>query len=208
MKILYHDKALCVCIKPVGVVSTDEPGGVPSLARKALKGGDVWTVHRLDQVVGGLMVLARTPKAASELSEQIRKQTFGKTYLAVVHGRLLEDSGSWTDLLLRNPQERKTYIVQQMDKGVQEARLDYRVLGRTADLSLVQIALQTGRTHQIRAQFSGRGFPLVGDRKYGILTDDCDIALWSHALSFAHPTTAKLMEFVQLPPRQWPWTAF
>lgn len=208
MKLVYQDKALCVCIKPAGVLSTDEPGGVPSLARKALKGGNVWTVHRLDRVVGGLMVLARAPKAASTLSEQIREGQFEKTYLAVVHGCPPEEAGHWTDLLLRDTAERKTYLTEQPQKGAQEARLEYRVLGRAGELSLVRIHLETGRTHQIRAQFSGHGFPLVGDKKYGLGGEECDAALWSYSLAFAHPATAQPMTFTQAPPRQWPWTEF
>lgn len=209
MEILYHDKHICVCIKPAGVLSTDEEGGMPTLVRKALKGGDARTVHRLDRVVGGVMVLARTPNAASELSRQIRENQFGKTYLAVVHGSLPDKEGQWTDLLLRNLPERKTYIVSEPQKGAQEARLDYRVLGRTADMTLVRITLHTGRTHQIRAQFSGRGFPLVGDKKYGISEEtDCEIALWSNSITFTHPSTGKKMNFTRRPPAQYPWTLF
>lgn len=208
MEILYHDKYICVCIKPAGVLSTDEEGGMPSLVRKALKGGDARTVHRLDRVVGGVMVLARTPKAASELSRQIREDKFGKTYLAVVHGCLPKEEESWSDLLLRNLPERKSYLVSEPQKGAQEARLDYRVLGRTAELSLARITLRTGRTHQIRAQFSGRGYPLVGDKKYGIEGDEGDIALWSHSVSFTHPNTGKPMKFTKYPPKQLPWTLF
>lgn len=152
MDILYQDNSILVCIKPAGVLSTDEPGGVPELVRQAL--GDpnacVRTVHRLDRVVSGLMVLARTPAAASKLSAQIREHDFGKTYLAVVHGEPEALQGTYRDLLRRDPAERKTYVTDKMAKGVQEAVLDYDVLGTRAELSLVRIYLQTGRTHQIR----------------------------------------------------------
>ena len=152
MDILYQDNSILVCIKPAGVLSTDEPGGVPELVRQAL--GDpkacVRTVHRLDRVVSGLMVLARTPAAASKLSAQIREHDFGKTYLAVVHGEPDALQGTYRDLLRRDPNERKTYVTDKMAKGVQEAVLDYEVLGTRAELSLVRIYLQTGRTHQIR----------------------------------------------------------
>lgn len=120
------------------------------------------TVHRLDRVVSGLMVLARTPGAASKLSAQIREHDFGKTYLAVVHGAPSPLQGTYRDLLRRDPNERKTYVTDRMAKGVQEAVLDYDVLGTRAELSLVRIYLQTGRTHQIRCQFSSRGLPLWG----------------------------------------------
>lgn len=210
MDILYRDDAILLCVKPPGIRSTDEPGGLPGLVREAL--GDpracVRTVHRLDQVVGGLMVLARTPAAASELSRQIREQAFYKEYLAVIHGVLLPCSGTMTDLLLRNKQERKTYVVHQPGKNVQEAVLDYTVLGYAQNLTLVRIRLRTGRTHQIRAQFSSRGFPLVGDRKYSTRSDDCPIALWSYRLGFTHPSKDSLMAIEQGPPHAFPWSLF
>lgn len=208
MEIIYKDPDIVVCVKPPRVLSTDEPGGMPELVREALGDpkADVRTVHRLDRVVSGLMVLARSAKAASELSRQIREDQFQKEYLAVVHGILPDAQGRLTDLLLRNKQERKTYIVTAPGKGVQEAILDYRVLNTAEDLSRVQIRLITGRTHQIRAQFSGRGYPLVGDRKYATLEDPCEIALWSHRLAFTHPASGKPMEFILEPPADYPWT--
>ena len=208
MELLYYDDDILVCVKPARVLSTDEPGGVPELAREALGDpkADVRTVHRLDRVVSGLMVLARSADAASELSRQIREQTFEKEYLAVVHGHPEAESGELRDLLLRNKQERKTYIVTDLAKGVQEAILTYQVVTGTDELTRVRIQLQTGRTHQIRAQFSGRGMPLVGDRKYSLLEDPCEIALWSYRLGFYHPKTGKRMEFVLEPPADYPWT--
>ena len=208
LDILYCDDALCVAIKPAGVLSTDEPGGMPDLVREALGGGCVRTVHRLDRVVSGLMVLARSPESASALSAQIREQSFGKDYLAVVHGVPPERRGTFTDLLLRNKAERKTYVVHHLEKGVQEAILDYELLDTAEDMSLVQIKLRTGRTHQIRAQFSSRGLPLVGDRKYSLLGEDGPIALWSHALAFTHPVTGTPMAFSAPPPRREPWVRF
>lgn len=207
MEIIYQDRDIIVCIKPARVLSTDEPGGMPELLREALDNpkADIRTVHRLDRVVSGLMVLARSAQAASELSRQIREDQFQKEYLAVIHGRPETDSGTLTDLLLRNKQERKTYIVTEPAKGVQEAILHYQVIGSSTDLSRVRIQLVTGRTHQIRAQFSGRNMPLVGDRKYSLLEDDCEIALWSYRLAFAHPVSKENMEFTVLPPDIYPW---
>ena len=209
MDFLYQDQDIVVCIKPARVLSTDEPGGMPELVRQALGAphADVRTVHRLDRVVSGLMVLSRNPQAASRLSQQIREDQFEKEYLAVLHGCPPSSSGRLTDLLLRNKQERKTYIVSQPAKGVQEAILDYQVLKCTESFSRVRIQLITGRTHQIRAQFSGRGLPLVGDRKYSTLEDPCEIALWSYRLAFSHPTTGQPMEFVVEPPAVYPWTS-
>ena len=111
-------------------------------------------------------------------------------------------------MLRRDPNERKTYVTDKMAKGVQEAVLDYDVLGTRAELSLVRIYLQTGRTHQIRCQFSARGLPLWGDKKYSTLPDDGPIALWSHCLHFAHPDTGEVLYFEQQPPDISPWSLF
>lgn len=209
MELIYQDDDVLVCVKPAGALSTDEPGGVPELARQALGDpkADVRTVHRLDAVVSGLMVLARNASAASELSRQIREQTFGKEYLAIVHGRPEEAAGTYVDLLLRDKRERKTYVVTEGAKGVQEAILDYQIIGSNGELTRVAIQLRTGRTHQIRCQFSSREMPLVGDRKYSLNEDGCNIALWSHKISFDHPKTGKRMEFQLPPPEVYPWTA-
>ena len=209
MDIIYQDKDILVCVKPAGVLSTDEPGGLPGLIRQALgdPNANVRTVHRLDRMVSGLMVLARRSKAASELSRQIREGEFGKEYMAVCHGDLQDDHGEFRDLLLRNKQERKTYIVTEPGKDVQEAILEYWVLNRAENLTRVRIKLHTGRTHQIRAQFSGRGLPLVGDKKYGLPEDDCQIALWSCRLTFKHPYSGKPMEFYLDPPDVYPWSS-
>ena len=208
--IIHLDDSFVVCLKPARVLSTDEPGGMPELVRNAL--GDpnacVRTVHRLHRVVAGLMVLARTPQAASELSRQIRENKFEKEYQAVVHGTHLKPEDTLTDLLLRNKPERKTYVVQEMAKGVQEAILDYQVMSTANDLSMVKIQLRTGRTHQIRAQFSSRELPLVGDRKYSLNEDNCEIALWSCRLAFKHPVTGEPLEFTAQPPQEYPWTLF
>ena len=208
MELIYQDDDVLVCVKPAGALSTDEPGGVPELARQALGDpqADVRTVHRLDAVVSGLMVLARNASSASGLSRQIREQTFGKEYLAVVHGRPEENAGTYVDLLLRDKRERKTYVVTELAKGVQKAILDYQVLNSSGDLTRVAIQLRTGRTHQIRCQFSSREMPLVGDRKYSLNEDGCNIALWSHKIAFDHPKTGKRMAFALQPPEIYPWT--
>ncbi len=208
MEIIYQDADILVCIKPARVLSTDEPGGLPELVRKALgePDVDVRTVHRLDRVVGGLMVLARTAQAASELSRQIRDGQFDKEYLAVVHGAPEEDSGRLEDLLLRDKARKMTFTVKAMDKGVQPAALQYRVVNKAEGMSRVQIKLETGRTHQIRVQFASRGLPLVGERKYSVLEDTCELALWSWGLGFNHPTTGERMKFTLNPPEVYPWT--
>ena len=210
MELIYQDKDIVVCIKPARVLSTDEPGGLPDLVREALGDpkADVRTVHRLDRVVSGLMVLARNAKAASELSRQIREEEFGKEYQAVLHGIPAQTCGTLRDLLGRDKARKMTYVTDAPAKGVQEAVLDYRVQKKTDTYSKVRIRLHTGRTHQIRVQFASRNLPLVGERKYSTLDDPCEIALWSCYLRFTHPATGEKMEFTKEPPGAWPWTEF
>lgn len=210
MEILYQDANILVCIKPARVLSTDEPGGLPELVREALGDpkADVRTVHRLDRVVSGVMVLARSANAASELSRQIREDQFRKEYLAVVHGRPENPEGTLHDLLARDKARRMTFVAEAPGKGVQEAALSYRVLEYANGMSLVRVRLHTGRTHQIRVQFSSRGMPLVGERKYAVWNDPCELALWSAKIGFYHPGTGEWVEFSKEPPAVFPWTEF
>ena len=210
MEILYQDSDILVCIKPARVLSTDEPGGLPDLVREALGDpkADVRTVHRLDRVVSGVMVLARNARAASELSRQIREDQFRKEYLAVVHGKPENPEGTLRDLLARDKARRMTFVADAPGKGVQEAALSYRVLEYADGMSLVRVRLHTGRTHQIRVQFSSRGMPLVGERKYAVWNDPCELALWSAKIGFYHPGTGEWVEFSKEPPAVFPWTEF
>lgn len=210
MELLEQNDSFVVCVKPAGVLSTDEPGGLPDLIRTELgdPDADVRTVHRLDRVVGGLMVLARSARSASVLSAQVRDGTFEKDYLAVIHWRPHTPSGVFTDFLARDPGERKTYVTRQPGRDVREAKLEYETLESRGGMSLMRIHLITGRTHQIRAQFSARGLPLVGDRKYSRLSDGCPIALWSYRIAFEHPDTGERLSFVRKPPEIDPWTVF
>ncbi len=208
MELIYVDSDIVVCVKPARVLSTDEPGGLPDLVREALGEpiADIRTVHRLDRVVSGVMVLARNAKAASELSRQIREDEFEKEYLAVVHGKPAEAAGTFRDLLGRDKARKMTYVAEAPGKGIQEAILDYEVQGRDARFSRVRVALRTGRTHQIRVQFASRGMPLVGERKYCTMEDPCEIALWSHSVGFTHPATGEKLVFFKEPPQVYPWT--
>ena len=212
MEFLYLDDKLCVVVKPAGVLSTDEPGGLPELVRAALgkSGGSVRTVHRLDRAAGGVMVLARTRHAAADLSAQIREHRFIKEYLAVCHGRPEPERGTFTDLLVRDRAARKTLVAAAPGRDTQHAELDYACAASASGLSLVRIRLHTGRTHQIRAQFAARGLPLAGDTKYGAPArpDITGIALWSCRLAFVHPKTGAPMDFTAPPPDTWPWSLF
>lgn len=206
MQIVFEDQDIVVCVKPARALSTDEPGGVPDLLRAELGTENFRTVHRLDRVVAGLMVVARNAAAASELSRQIREDAFEKEYMAVVHGRPEYDMGKFYDLLLRDKARKMTFVADAPGKDVQPASLGYRVMKSKNGLSRVRIKLETGRTHQIRVQFASRGMPLVGERKYSELNDPCEIALWSYRLAFAHPKTGEKMEFILEPPGEYPWT--
>ena len=179
LDIIYQDESIVVCVKPFRVLSTDEPGGMPDRIREAIgqPQAKVRTVHRLDQVVGGLMVYGLTGPAASELSRQIREDTFLKEYQAVVHWRPQYDEGTFIDLLGRSEKTRKTYVAKYPGKGIQQAVLHYKLLDNKNGFSLVEIRLETGRTHQIRAQFSSRNMPLAGDRKYSKYPDPKELSL-------------------------------
>lgn len=192
--ILFQDKALAVCLKPPGILSQDGPGEtLPALLRNQL-GGDIFPVHRLDREAGGVMVCARTSRAAGALSAAMPE--FRKEYLCVIRGRPEASEGTYRDLLLHDKARNKTFVVQRMRGGVKEASLDYRVLAEKDGMSLVRVLLHTGRTHQIRVQFASRGTPLLGDGRYG--GGSGSMALWSWSLAFPHQN-GKTMKFQALP---------
>lgn len=195
--ILYQDRQLAVCLKPPGVLSQEGPGDtLPSLLSRQL-GGEIFPVHRLDRGVGGVMVCARTSRSAAALSSSISQGAFQKQYLCVVQGRPERETDQCRDLLLHDRTRNKSFVVTRMRGGVKEARLDYRLLSSSGGLSLLQVRLHTGRTHQIRVQLSSRGLPLLGDGKYG--GGSGQIALWSAALSFPHLSDSREMAFHALP---------
>lgn len=213
IKCLYQDERLVVCLKPPGIRSTDEPGGLLDLLRRQMDGENentsLRTVHRLDQVAGGVMVIARSRVAAQLLSAQISDRNFQKEYLAVVEGTPASPEGEFRDLLARDRAKRRTYVTTHPGKGVREAVLRYRLVASREAFSLVRVQLLTGRTHQIRCQFAARELPLAGDLKYRAQARDMEgIALWSCLLSFDHPQTGQRMEFSAPPPQTWPWTLF
>ncbi len=191
MELLYSDTHLAVCLKPVGLDSETE---VPNALKEAL-GGDIFPIHRLDKNVGGVMVYARTKQAAAQLSKAIQEGAMVKEYVAMVHGTPPE-AGDWEDLLFKDSQKNKVFVVKRERKGVKKARLEFRTL-QPGEASLVHIRLHTGRSHQIRVQFSSRGFPLVGDHKYGARDQAPAPMLFSCKISF--PYGGKQMVFEKLP---------
>lgn len=210
MDILYRDDRLLAAVKPAGVLSTDELGGMPSLLRTEF--GDealfVRSVHRLDRAVGGVMVYALTRRAAGDLSRQIRDGIFKKEYLAVVSGGPEETSGVLRDFLHRDRSRRMTVIVPEGTEEAQEAVLAYETLSVRDGLSLLRVELHTGRTHQIRCQLAGHGLPILGDRKYGVPGEDCGVALWSRRIRCLHPRTGEELVFYRDPPDDFPWNLF
>lgn len=187
MEILYSDPEIVVCVKPVGMDSEHE---VP----EAL-GGEIYPIHRLDKNVGGVMVYAKKKTAAAALSKAVQEGTMVKEYLAMVHGTPPE-VGDWEDLLWKDSAKNKVFVVKRERRGVKKARLEYKRLTE-GETSLVRIRLHTGRSHQIRVQFSSRGFPLVGDHKYGSRDEKTEPMLFSCCLTFPHK--GKLLRFEKLP---------
>ena len=180
MEILFSDKDMVVCVKPVGLDSEQE---VPAALAEAL-GGEIFTLHRLDKNVGGVMVYARTKPAAAALSRAIQEGTMVKEYVALVHGAPPE-TGDWEDLLWKDSKKNKVFVVKRMRGGVKKARLEFIRL-TAGEESLVRIRLHTGRSHQIRVQFASRGYPLVGDHKYGARDSSPAPMLFSCKLTFPH----------------------
>ena len=201
---IYHlDSEIIVCRKPAGVLSEGEgPDCLPVLLAEQC-GGRVFPVHRLDRGTGGLMVFARTQKAAAALSRAVQEKQLKKEYFALVSGSPIEKQGEMCDYLFKDSRKDKVFVVKRPRKGVREARLTWRVLWQDGENTLVRVALDTGRTHQIRVQFSSRGMPLWGDGKYGSRVKGA-LALFSCGLAFPHPKTGKEMRF-EARPEGAPW---
>lgn len=218
-EILYEDNHLLVVAKPPDIpVQADISGALDLLTIlkeemkvKYNKPGNVFLglVHRLDRPAGGVMVFAKTSKAASRLSSQIREHQLEKTYLCVVKGSPQPAKGRLTDCLLKDPQTNIVQVVPPNTPKGKEAVLDYEVLGQSGEYNLVKVHLLTGRSHQIRVQMSHNGTPLFGDAKYGYKGKKDDrLALWSCSLAFMHPTKKERMQFTSSPPEEYPWNLF
>ncbi len=200
--------------KPAGVLSQTDAAGGDSLPRRLEElGTAVLTVHRLDRDTGGVMVFARTRKAAAVLSKTVgQHEIFQKTYLAVVNGCPQEAEGRFEDLLYHDVKRNKSFVVKRPRNGVRKAALSYTLLHTVSTqqgtYSLIQVQLHTGRTHQIRVQFASRGMPLVGDNRYGG-GRACPLALWSHRLTFPHPISGEPVVGRSLPDITiFPWNLF
>lgn len=217
--ILFEDNHILVVVKPSNVPSQEDISGDPDLLtilkadikKRYNKPGNVFLslVHRLDRPVGGVMVLARTSKGASRLSEQIREGTFEKTYLCVVNGVPSPKKGRLEHFLEK---DRNKNIVKTVKKGenAKKAVLEYETLKTSKNLSLLCVNLYTGRSHQIRVQLAEIGCPLYGDRRYGVETSKTgqQIALWSYEIAFTHPTGKQQLRFSFPPPETKPWNLF
>lgn len=217
LKILYEDNHIIVVIKPVNIpVQADKSGDIDMLSiikdyikEKYNKPGNVYVglVHRLDRMVGGVMVFAKTSKAASRLSEYIRQKNVKKRYLAIVNGKLelSNEAKKLEDYLVKNQEKNMSSVVKKSTNNAKLAILEYKVLKnliyKTKEYSLVDIDLQTGRHHQIRVQFQNLGHPLYGDIKYGQKINKVgqSLGLWSYYLSFFHPTKDEYLEFLFKP---------
>ena len=220
MKILYEDKYLIVCEKPVGVESQKSSSGktdMPTLLTdyRREKGEDAYigVVHRLDTATGGAMIYSKREDMTGKLSALVQSGDYKKTYLAVVHGVPEEKSGEMRDLLYHDKMKNKSFVCAKKRAGVKEAIMNYRVLESVEreggeKLSLLEIELVTGRTHQIRVQLASRRMPLVGDGKYGSHDNRATCALWSSRVRFTHPVTKKAVECGSLPEGGYPWDLF
>ena len=211
LQILYEDAYLIVAVKPAGILSESE--GMPKLLAGSIGCERIFCVHRLDRDVGGVIVYAKDSATAANFSASIANHTIVKEYLTVVQGLPESPSGTLRDLLFHDAAKNKTYVVSRQRRGVREAALEYRLIATVQDavagpLSLLFVTLHTGRTHQIRVQFASRKLPVAGDRRYGSTLRDCNIALFSHGLSFAHPISGETTTLHALPPATWPWTVF
>ncbi len=217
LNVLYEDNHIIVVVKPVNIPSQGDKTGDEDmltiikkyLKEKYNKPGDVYLglIHRLDRPTGGVMVFAKTSKAASRLSEQVRNKEFHKKYICIVDGKMENEKGVYKDFLQKNERTNTSKVVSEGTKNSKEAILDYEVLkyNEEINLSVVKVNLHTGRHHQIRLQFSSRGHSLYGDQKYGIRGKGKQLALWAYYLSIIHPITKQRIEFERFPEKVGSW---
>ena len=217
LNVIYEDNHIIVVEKPVNIPSqSDKTGDIDLLSivkqyikEKYNKPGNVYVglIHRLDRPVGGVMVFAKTSKAAARLSNQVREKQFQKTYLTIVNGKMKQEKGTLQDYLLKNEKTNMSKVVAEGTKNSKLAILDYEVLKyeKEIDLSVLKIHLHTGRHHQIRVQLSSRNHSIYGDQKYGGRGHGKQIALWAYELKIYHPITNELMTFYSIPKQEGSW---
>lgn len=210
MEILFEDKHIAVCMKPAGIISQSSDGGNDMIAllnahfEETGEKAKAFPVHRLDRETAGIMVYAKSSSAAAALSKQAEQNAIKKRYYAVIQGIPQEKNGVLKDLLFRDKQKNKTYVVNRMRKGVRDASLEYSVIGEADGMSKLDILLHTGRTHQIRVQFANRKMPLIGDGRYG--GGSGKLALFAHTLEFTHPKSGEKLTFSAKPDSsEFPW---
>ena len=207
MEILHLTDTYVIAVKDPDMISEQGVHSMPeALAQKLSRNPEtIFTVHRLDRTTGGVMVYALDPHTAAVLSQSLGQHMFHKEYLAVVEHAPDSPEGQWHDMLYWDRTKQKSYIVDRKRKGVKDAELSYRVLAEGVEgHALVKVALFTGRTHQIRVQFASRGYPLLGDRRYGGHVNG-PIALWACTINFPDPRTGKKVQFSAMPPDAEPW---
>lgn len=209
--VLFEDNNIIAAIKPAGVLS--QAGNTADMISLLGEGrGEIYPLHRLDKNVGGVMVFAKNKQAAAKMSQLISENRMSKSYYAVLCGKPEEDCAVLEDLLFKDSSKNKSFVVKRMRKGVKKASLEYKTVESvktdSGNLTLVKIKLHTGRTHQIRVQFSSRKLPLLGDGRYGGKSDKCDIALWSTEISFISPFNGQKLTFKAPLPKQYPWNLF
>ena len=218
LKILYEDNHIIVVEKPPNIPSQGdktEDEDMLTLIKNYIKEkyhkpGNVYLglIHRLDRPVGGVMIFAKTSKAAGRLSEQVRNKTFKKSYLAIVDGKVTKTKGTLEDYLIKNQKNNISKVVKDTTKNAKYAKLEYEVINYRPEtnLSLIRVLLHTGRHHQIRVQLSHFGHSICGDQKYGTRGRGKQISLWAYQLTIEHPITKEVMTFTDLPEPIGPWT--
>lgn len=217
LKVIYEDNHIIVVEKKPNIPSQgDKTNDIDMLTivkqyikEKYNKPGEVYLglIHRLDRPVGGVMVFAKTSKAASRLSEQVRNKVFKKKYLTIVDGEMEKEKDTLEDYLLKNEKNNLSKVVNEKTKNAKQAKLDYEVLTYNDEISLsvLKIDLHTGRHHQIRVQLSSRGHSIYGDQKYGTRGRGKQIALWAYSLTIVHPITKEEMTFISIPEKIGSW---
>ncbi len=217
MKVIYEDNHIIVVRKEAGIPSqadkTEDEDMLTIikayLKEKYQKPGNVYLglVHRLDRPVGGIMVFAKTSKAASRLSEQVRNKTFKKSYIAIVNGKMEKDKDKLVDYLWKDEKNNTSYVVKETKKNAKRAELDYKVIkyDKEKNISIIEIDLHTGRHHQIRVQLSSRGHSIVGDSKYHGKNIDKGLCLWAYKLTIEHPITKEKITFSDIPDMKGNW---